>query len=294
MSFFRYKEDRVPTMCIVGLFFLDLMVYFWVDNILALFAWLLFVTTPKIGICSWNHHHQHLATFHQTWMNRVLEFIYTFHTGITSNAWVLHHVLGHHINYLDQTKDESAWMRRDGQKMGEIEYTLNIAATGYLRAFKVGLRHKKYLSAFLGVGSISAVILGFMAYYRPIPALMVFAIPMVGGYLVTCWHTYCHHAGLDTDDHFQASHNIMHRWYNIFTGNLGFHTAHHVKPGLHWSKLPEFHASIADKIPPHLYIEPCIPFRWFPAGEVYPSPPKTPSSTHTSTVPQANLEPLGT
>lgn len=66
-----------------------------------------------------------------------------------------------------------------------------------------------------------------------------------------------------TENPYEASHNIMNRWYNIFTGNLGYHTAHHVKPGLHWSKLPEFHATIADKIPKHLYHLPAYPFRGF-------------------------------
>jgi fatty acid desaturase len=269
---FRYREDRIPTACIIALFIVDCVVYLYVDSLPLLLLWLLVVVTPKIGICSWNHHHQHLATFHQTWLNRCLEFIYTFHTGITTNAWVLHHVLGHHVNYLDQSKDESGWKRGDGTVMGEMEYTWNIAATGYPRAFMVGWRHKRYLGPFLGMGALSLVTLAVLFYYRWLNALTVFAIPMVFGYVVTCWHTYCHHAGLDTDDHFQASHNIMHRWYNIMTGNLGFHTAHHVKPGLHWSRLPEFHASIADKIPAHLYIEPCIPFKWFPAGDLFPAP----------------------
>lgn len=84
-------------------------------------AWLLLVIDPKACICSWNHHHQHLFTFHQGVLNRLLELSYAFHTGITTNAWVLHHVLGHHVNYLDQTKDESAWKRRDGSTMGELK-----------------------------------------------------------------------------------------------------------------------------------------------------------------------------
>ena len=61
----------------------------------------------------------------------------------------------------------------------------------------------------------------------------------------------------------------MHRSYNVLTGNLGYHTAHHVKPKLHWSKLPEFHASIADRIPPHLYQEPFFPISLLPAGPVH-------------------------
>ena len=249
---------------IVGLFLLDLAVYQFCSNVWLILAYIIAAATPKIGICAWNHHHQHVATFKYRVLNRLLEIVYAFHTGITTNAWVLHHNLGHHVNYLDQTKDESGWKRRDGSKMGEIEYTLVIAITGYLRAFGVSRRFPKYQPAFLGMGVLVSIILGVLFYHNWVNALLVFLIPMIFGYLITCWHTYCHHAGLDTDDHFEASHNIMHRWYNILTGNLGYHTAHHVKPGLHWSKLPEYHAKIVDKIPPHLFIEPCAPFRWFP------------------------------
>ena len=106
---------------------------------------------------------------------------------------------------------------------------------------------------------------------------------MAAGYLITCWHTYCHHAGLDTQNPYEASHNILHRSYNILTGNLGYHTAHHVKPKLHWSKLPAFHATIAHRIPDHLYIEPFFPMNLLPAGSQPPSRP--PLSTGRAGVP---------
>jgi fatty acid desaturase len=63
---------------------------------------------------------------------------------------------------------------------------------------------------------------------------------------------YDQHAGLDLDDHLNASRNIESRFYNLVTFNSGYHTAHHVKPGLHWSKLPEFHRQIRDGIPAEL------------------------------------------
>lgn len=264
MSIYRYQEDIAPTLSIVGLFILDLFVFLYVENLAILILWLLLVLVPKICICSWNHHHQHLPTFKNNFLNRLLEIVYALHTGITTNAWVLHHVLGHHVNYLDQNLDESGWKRRDGQVMGEIEYTFTIAITGYLRAFKVGLKHPKYQKGFLGMGTVVLAILILLFYLNPINALFVFLIPMIFGYIMTCWHTYSHHAGLDSDDHFLASHNIMNSSYNLFTGNLGYHTAHHIKPGLHWSKLPEYHASIAHKIPEDLYLEPFRPFKWMP------------------------------
>lgn len=265
MKFFRYQADILPTTLIALHFLLDLTVFFTVSNKLFVVCWMLLGLVPKIFICSWNHHHQHLNTFRLTWMNRLLEIIYAFHTGITTNAWVLHHVLGHHLNYLDQTKDESAWARKDGSKMGLIEYTLTIALTGYPRAYQVGKRHPKYQSSFLTMGVVTSLLLAFLFYLNWFNALMIFAIPMVHGLLATCWHTYFHHAGLDTDDHFEASYNITHRWYNILTGNLGYHTAHHYRQGVHWSKLPELHKEIESQIPPHLYKQPGFPFFLFPS-----------------------------
>ena len=257
MNLFRHREDVLPVLCIVTLSLLDLLVFFEARSVWMLAAWLVLVIGPKACICSWNHHHQHLFTFHQA----------VLHTGITTNAWVLHHVVGHHVNYLDQTKDESAWKRRDGTTMGEWEYTAVIAMTGYLRALGVSWRYPRHQPAFFGMGLIVLALLGAAFVFNPLNALFVFAIPMVAGYVITCWHTYCHHAGLDTQNPYEASHNIMHRTYNILTGNLGYHTAHHVKPKLHWSKLPEFHATIADRIPDHLYIEPFFPMNLLPAGD---------------------------
>lgn len=261
LRFFRFKEDRFPVALILGMFALDLIVFFTVQNILVLIAWFAVTIAPKICICSWNHHHQHLATFRQKILNRLLEIVYALQTGITTNAWVLHHNLGHHLNYLDQSKDESGWKRADGKTMGELEYTWTIALTGYLRAFRVGRRHPKYEPSFWGMGVFVVILVAGLLYLNWLNALILFVVPMAMGYIATCWHTYAHHAGLDTDNQYEASHNVLDKLYNVMTGNLGYHTAHHMKPGLHWSQLPKYHASIADKIPQSLFVEPPAPFR---------------------------------
>lgn len=264
MKIFRYPADRIPTLVITLLSVIDFLLYLAVDSPWILLLWLVLMIMPKGCICAWNHHHQHVPTFRYVWMNRLLEVLYGLHTGITTNVWVLHHVLGHHVNYLDQSVDESRWKRDDGTEMGEFEYTLTTAVTGYPRAFGVGKRYPKYQSAFIGWGLFVFILVATLIYFRPLQGILIYALPMVIGLLVTCWATYDHHAGLDTDNHLEASYNITHRWYNILTGNLGYHTAHHMKQGLHWSKLPEFHAQIVDQIPPHLYQKPFILFRLLP------------------------------
>lgn len=253
LGVFRYKEDRLHVFIISMLTVIDFVIYFTVDSFTILTAYYLLMVIPKGTICAWNHHHQHLATFRRTAFNRVLEFIYALHTGVTTNLWRLHHVLGHHLNFLDQEKDESHWQRKDGTKMGVIEYTINVAATAYTRGYIVGKKHPKQLKPFLIYAPITFIIVAMLVWYKPIPAIMLFVLPMITSLLFTAYVTYDHHSGLDTVNEFEASRNNLNPLYNFFTGNLGYHTAHHHKQGVHWSKLPELHEKIKHNIPDYLY-----------------------------------------
>ncbi len=218
--------------------------------ILASFWFLMII--PKGKICAWNHHHQHTPTFRKKGLNRVLEFFYALHTGVTTNLWLLHHVLGHHLNYLDQTKDESRWQRVTGEPMGELTYTLSTTGTAYIRGFKVGQRYPRQQRQFILYTALTLAIVIFLMWLKPVPALFLFVLPMIIGLLLTSWATFDHHAGLSIENEFEASRNNLNRFYNITTGNLGYHTAHHHKQGVHWSLLPALHEKIKDEIPDHL------------------------------------------
>ena len=250
---FRHREDRLPVALVLALTAVDLVVYLMVDNLWWLLCYFLVMVIPKGIASAWNHHHQHVPTFRVTWLNRVLEFLYGLHTGMPTNMWVLHHVLGHHVNYLDQTKDESAWMGKNGRAMGEIHYTLNIAATAYPRALAVGRRFPKLRRAFLAYGALTWSAAALLIWIRPLAGIAVFGLPMVVTMFYTAWVTYDHHVGLETEDPYAGSYNIMNRWFNRLTGNLGYHTAHHLKQGVHWSRLPELHERIKDRIPAYCF-----------------------------------------
>jgi fatty acid desaturase len=100
--------------------------------------------------------------------------------------------------------------------------------------------------------AVGLVPLAVLLYLDPLKALIVFIGPMLLAVFNVARLGFEQHAGLEMDDHLHASRNIESRLYNLVTFNSGYHTAHHVKPGLHWSRLPEFHHQLRDQIPAEL------------------------------------------
>lgn len=250
---FRHSQDRLPVAIVTALTCVDFAMYFTVDSVGVLCAYWLFMIIPKGMISAWNHHHQHSFTFRSATLNRGLELSYALHSGVTTHLWLLHHVFGHHLNYLDQTKDESGWMRANGTRMTMVEYVLRVSGTAYYRAFQVGKRFPKHQRTFVTFTLLTFALVALLVAYRPLPGLFLFVLPMIVSLMYTVWVTFDHHAGLESDNPFEASYNITNRWFNLLTGNLGYHTAHHYKQGVHWSELPALHETIKHRIPAELF-----------------------------------------
>lgn len=265
-TLFRFEADRLPVILFTGMFFIDILVLFsgLPNTVVFIFAVLYFF--PKSMLTAWNHHHQHVPTFKNKTLNMLLEVMYSFQTGVLPNGWVLHHNLGHHVNYMKGSLDESAWLTRDGKQLSEMWYTLKVGLLAYPLIVRNALRFdKKHGMRFmLGFLLCGAVFYGFWMV-DPIKSVILFLMPAVAGLFGTVWFTYKHHAGLDTDVAEEASWNVLDPLYNKLTGNLGYHTAHHISCGVHWSKLPSLHEKIKHKIPAQLYRDPGFPFPLFSA-----------------------------
>ncbi|MGC4088747.1 MAG: fatty acid desaturase [Polyangiaceae bacterium] len=251
-SLLRYTADWRPLSVVLASFGLHLAVFFWAPPWLAL-ALLPFVVGVSTVVAAFNHHHQHVNVFHSRWLNRAYDVVLAVQSGVGPYTWVLHHNLGHHRNYLNQPPcaepDESHWTRADGSQMGRLEYTLHTFFHHQVDVYRVGRRHPQILRRYLlmKIPCYAFIAAGF--YLNPLNYLLAFFIPSLLTLMHTCYATYEHHAGHSASDHVKASVNREHSLFNWLTCNLGLHTAHHMKPGLHWSKLPELHASIRSQIP---------------------------------------------
>ena len=251
----RYQADRRAVSYVLGMFAAHLGLFFIAPTWVAALC-LIPLAILSMFVAPINHHHQHFNTFHSSTLNRIYELALSLQTGISPYGWVLHHNLGHHRNYLNQRPhpepDESKWTRKDGSTMGPAEYTINLVLHHQIDIIKVGLKHPRFLRAFLLMKIPLWTIIGILLYLNPINAVLIFLIP---GFIALChtsYATYGHHAGHYPTNHYDASVNNISPVYNLLTCNLGYHTAHHKRPGVHWSLLPKLHEEIKDEIPSEL------------------------------------------
>ncbi|MGK7956242.1 MAG: fatty acid desaturase [Crocosphaera sp.] len=255
----KKRIDYYPITIIFLVLAIDLFVFLFSPSVWLTMIWMIFGLSIKGWICCWNHHHQHYNFFTVAWANRLIELVMGLQTGIIGEGWVLHHTLGHHLNYLDQSKDESAWKTPQGRLMSRLEYAFKVSITAYPRAWKVGEQYPKSRKKLIENILLTAFVLGLLCSINWINTLILFVVPMIILLFMSVNETYDHHAGLDTEDPYQATYNITDRWYNILSCNLGYHTAHHLQCGKHWSELPQLHENIKHKIPANLYREPGFP-----------------------------------
>ncbi|CAK9068958.1 Fatty acid desaturase, partial [Durusdinium trenchii] len=191
-------------------------------------------------------------TFRYGWMNRVYEVILFLQTGIPPFAWTLHHNLGHHKHYLDPALDPAAWQESDGRVMNRIKYDFYNAARVYPEIVRIGGSRPKLLKRFLIWTAICLAILGALLWHAPLATLVVIILPMPIMLVGLLDNTYQQHQGLDMRTDATASRNTTNRFYNLVSWNLGYHTAHHKHPSVHWSKLPKLHQQMRNSIPDEL------------------------------------------
>lgn len=242
-------EDLAPLLLLVAVLLTQIAVFVLVQSLwlTALAAVLLLPLQGSLSAVNHNHHHRNM--FRAGWANRLLEVGMYLETGVSPYAWTLHHVIGHHRYYLDPAKDTSPWLDRQGRVMGRWRYCFRNALMIYPECVRIGRSYPGVLRKFVWMFIASNLLLGLLLWLDPAKTLILFVLPMLGMLLFLVDTTFEHHVGLDTEDEMAATNTRLDWFYNVCSWNLGYHTAHHVRPGLHWTELPAFHQTIEHRIP---------------------------------------------
>lgn len=71
--------------------------------------------------------------------------------------------------------------------------------------------------------------------------LLFLVIPWLLAQLMLVGVNLLQHQDCDTSSEYDHSRNVTGGLINFFLLNNGFHTAHHLRPSMHWIRLPDFH-----------------------------------------------------
>ena len=152
-------------------------------------------------------------------------------SGITPYAWILHHNIGHHANYMNQYPietdhihklDASNWSREDGTVMNRWEYvfynrkrmTLAVQKSG--KSKKIFVQYKKYRYVTILLTFLICIGSYFLQLNLLSVAIMFVVLPQVM-VLMVFETTYDHHSGLFTENKYEKLRNIITSFYNYET-----------------------------------------------------------------------------
>lgn len=197
------------------------------------------------------HNHAHCAMFKYKFANIAVEYMYFFQHALTPYFGKIQHVLMHHNFYMDQSKEPQPWLK-DNKPVNKFDYVFFGTLGLYSDVFRYSKSFKRLETPFSRHFAGCMVLLMLLVAVNPLGAVFAFILPASLALFNLTAHSWAHHNGLSLTDPWAATRSDVNVRSNWFLFNIGYHTAHHYKPAVHWSELPELHARIAHKIPEHL------------------------------------------
>jgi fatty acid desaturase len=203
--------------------------------------------------CVINHNHQHHPTFVPRGLNRAFSVLITLATGMPATAIVAMHNHNHHVHN-NHTGDfvRASLVSFRWNLMNLLVFPL-VAVAQYVpfRANELRAWRTERPALYRQVRLERWVLYSFLSVLcvlRPLATLLYIFLPQLYGQWGLLAINHVQHDGCDPDSAYNHSRNFVGRWLNWWVFNNGYHTAHHLRPGLHWSELPRYHAEIHAQI----------------------------------------------
>lgn len=249
----RYKADRrtLAYMAVTtGMFFL-----LW--NLPSFNFWLypvyLFLSVAVTVIA---HNHNHLPIFRNSTLNSLTDYWLTVFYGFPAFAWIPTHNKNHHALNNKEGDYTITYRLTENNHLLMLLFYPTMSSyyqqkpiRDYLKMLWGTDRKKFWLCAFQYVALVLWI--GVALFINWKKALLFVIIPQQFGLFSVLVFNYVQHVHADEESPVNHSRNFT-GFLNVMLFNNGYHTIHHDKSGTHWSKAPELHAAIADKIDPSL------------------------------------------
>jgi fatty acid desaturase len=253
----RYKADR-RTLAVVLLYFAAAITpwIFWDDLNIWQIVLLVLVNCLLSFMCAVIIHNTiHAPIFKSKSMNKFFQIVLAFTYGHSTSAYVPGHNFSHH-KYTQSPKDAI--------RTSKARFKLNILnqlffffiMSGDILKGEINFAKKmrverpewfrQYLFEMILVMGAKIALL-FLNWKCTVLYILIPHQYAAWGIVGT---NYFQHDGCDENHPYNHSRNFTGSFLNWMLFNNGYHGAHHIKPNLHWSLLPEFHE---EKIRPFIH-----------------------------------------
>lgn len=210
------------------------------------------------------HNHNHCPTFTSRWANYVLSSWIAIFYGFPTYGWIPTHNENHH-RYVGREGDATVLVTGEPDRAW-IALTHFFRSTRtqspLLAAYRAKVRARSF-RAWLGIWLQYVVVYGAHAAMLALAILRfgigrgsfvylsALGIPAFGALWGIMFTNWIQHVGCEPGSRWNHSRNFTSGWMNALVFDNGFHTVHHDRPGLHWSRLREEHEKIAQHIGAH-------------------------------------------
>lgn len=216
-------------------------------------GWVLFFANSAAALMCHviNHNASHVPLFEQDGHNRVAFAWLSWLLGIPAAPIAASHIHNHHVH----NNDEHDWMRSsvlgDSQGLWRLaKYVLHVFSLPPLKE-RAGHQHipSALYARIIPETTIVALALLVALWWAPAATLWFYVLARLCAMSVLFLINLVQHDGLEAESGVNRCRNFTGKLINSVLFHNGFHSAHHLRPGLHWSELPHFHQ---EKVEPGL------------------------------------------
>ena len=252
----RYRADR-RTLGYLFLTSLVLSFNWWLGRVhpitYALQLWLFFCSAVI------SHNHNHVSMWKSRGANLATSYLISLFYGYPAIGWVpTHNQVHHKLNNRPGDSSRSPKVFAGNHLLALLVYptVTSIVQTRDIQAFLRDL-WRRNRPAFWAAASEYVVFFGVMIAAFAIDwrrALLFLLIPQQVALFAIQVVNYLQHVETDAYSEWDHSRNFVSPLLNALLFNNGYHTVHHMKPGVHWSRTPALHAEYEARIDPALRV----------------------------------------
>ncbi len=203
------------------------------------------------------HNHNHLPVWRNRLLNIFTDYWLTLFYGFPAFGWIPTHNLNHHK--LNNKEGDYTITYRMSESNNLVTLLTYPSISSYhqqkpIRDYMKRLWNTNRTNFYLAASQYVVLALYYIAVLLLDwqKALLFVVIPHQVALFSILIFNYVQHVHADEESQYDHSRNFVGPMLNTMLFNNGFHTIHHEKAGLHWSKTPEAFKQIQPMIDPAL------------------------------------------